>query len=245
MSTKRRDIQDARERSWWWMDNKTVDEGWMIRLGVHAWAVYCVLVRHSDRQGQSFPSAAEISSISGVSTSEVRRSLKLLLGLKLIQRVKRGTSRTPTIYQVRSLPASKSVEAEKTKRAPKSAKVSTPEQAKLDATALLLASLDQADEPEPEPAPVKKRGATRRCPKDWEPVDQHREIAKIEGVDFDRELAMFRDHTFGTARVDWDATFRNWLRSARSISRAHYGSKGKEIDAASKLQQFYETEELV
>ena len=62
----------------------------------------------------------------------------------------------------------------------------------------------------------KKRVAARkRAPKDWEPSDQHRFLARERSVDFAIELAKFRDHTFSTARSDWDATFRNWLRNAK------------------------------
>lgn len=56
---------------------------------------------------------------------------------------------------------------------------------------------------------------TRRCPPDWTPSPADISVAEGEGLPpgaIDRELAKFRDHTFGTARADWSATFRNWIR---------------------------------
>jgi hypothetical protein len=61
----------------------------------------------------------------------------------------------------------------------------------------------------------KKKRATR-LPTDWQPNDIHRQLAKKEGVNTDREADNFRDHATATARtqVDWDAAFRTWLRKA-------------------------------
>lgn len=55
----------------------------------------------------------------------------------------------------------------------------------------------------------------RRVPSLWVPSAQHEEIARARGLDFDLELASFRDYEFGTAKSDADAAFRNWLRKAR------------------------------
>lgn len=62
---------------------------------------------------------------------------------------------------------------------------------------------------------VKRGRAARwtRCPEGWEPNDAHREIARAEGVDFDRQLTLFRDHDFKVPKTDADAAFRTWLRS--------------------------------
>ncbi|GMV19127.1 MAG: hypothetical protein AMXMBFR56_73510 [Polyangiaceae bacterium] len=52
-------------------------------------------------------------------------------------------------------------------------------------------------------------------PSDWHPNLEHARIATALGVDFELELAKFRDHYFRDPRSDADATFRNWLRNAR------------------------------
>jgi hypothetical protein len=64
------------------------------------------------------------------------------------------------------------------------------------------------------PKPAKAK-SWRKVPTDWQPNDTHREIAKAEGRNFDRELAMFKDHEFAKPRSDADAAFRNWLRDER------------------------------
>ena len=70
-----------------------------------------------------------------------------------------------------------------------------------------------------EPPVNRQRGsarATRRCPHDFELTPRLREWALTEapGVDLDRELAKFKDHTFKDSKSDWPATFRNWIRTA-------------------------------
>jgi hypothetical protein len=72
------------------------------------------------------------------------------------------------------------------------------------------------DEPEP-PQPDTAAKAKRACqlPDSWTPNDSHRDIAKAEGRDVDREATKFRDHftANGKPMKDWDRTFNNWLRS--------------------------------
>lgn len=76
-------------------------------------------------------------------------------------------------------------------------------------------------------APVVERAPrpkpSKRCPTDWMPSEADRGIGEGEGLtpgEIDRALAKMRDHSFKTARVDWSAAFRNWLRSdAESKSR--------------------------
>lgn len=61
-----------------------------------------------------------------------------------------------------------------------------------------------------------KAKATKRCPEDWSPSPADRAVGEVEGMtsgEIDRALAKMRDHTFKTARSDWSATFRNWLRA--------------------------------
>ena len=51
-------------------------------------------------------------------------------------------------------------------------------------------------------------------------------MLKHPAVNADAETEKFRDHTFGTARSDWDGTWRNWIRKA---AEAHPG-KAQRID---------------
>lgn len=77
-----------------------------------------------------------------------------------------------------------------------------------------------ADAPVVVRAPKPK--SSRRCPDAWVPSegDLAAEPALTSG-EIERELAKFRDHTFATARTDWSATFRNWIRRAAESKPRH------------------------
>lgn len=55
---------------------------------------------------------------------------------------------------------------------------------------------------------------TKRCPPDFVVTPDMRAWAEAErpNVNIDSATAAFRDHTFATARSDWPATWRNWIR---------------------------------
>jgi uncharacterized protein YdaU (DUF1376 family) len=63
--------------------------------------------------------------------------------------------------------------------------------------------------------PRKPRPA-KRCPEDFDPGPEGLQWAAehAPGVDVRAETAKLRDHTFATARSDWLATWRNWIRKA-------------------------------
>lgn len=63
------------------------------------------------------------------------------------------------------------------------------------------------------------RRASRSCPKDFQISAELISAMRAEcpSVDIARETAKFRDHTFGTARTNWEATWRNWIRKAAEI----------------------------
>jgi hypothetical protein len=60
------------------------------------------------------------------------------------------------------------------------------------------------------------RKRATQLPDDWQPNEQHRDYATQERVDLEFQAAKFRDHARanGKTQKDWDATFRNWLRTA-------------------------------
>jgi hypothetical protein len=75
---------------------------------------------------------------------------------------------------------------------------------------------------EPEQKPRRKTKRAEQLPDSWAPTDAHRELARTEGRDCDREATKFRDHAEATGRVmkDWNAAFRTWLRSDIGRGRA-------------------------
>jgi hypothetical protein len=68
----------------------------------------------------------------------------------------------------------------------------------------------------------KKRRATA-LPDGWTPTPAHAAIAADRHVDLDLEADKLRDWAIskGEARIDWDATFRNWLRNAKPAANGH------------------------
>lgn len=86
----------------------------------------------------------------------------------------------------------------------------------------------------------KAKGAvtpSRRCPEDFEPSVAVLATGESEGLSWgqiERELAKFRDHEFRSPRKDWDAAFRNWLRTA---AEQHGGTNGRLSPAKEKQNE--------
>lgn len=78
---------------------------------------------------------------------------------------------------------------------------------------------------------VRDVGRSRRVPATFAPDESHHAIAEERGVDLQRELASMRDHEFASARSDWAATFRNWLRRASPVAPVR-GQREHPTDAA-------------
>lgn len=68
---------------------------------------------------------------------------------------------------------------------------------------------------ESEPLPPKTRKRAITLPADWKPNPTHARIALERGIDLEAQAEKFRDYAraHGKAYRDWDAGFRNWLRS--------------------------------
>lgn len=64
-------------------------------------------------------------------------------------------------------------------------------------------------------APAPKR-PSKRVPESWSPTERTFAMLAEEGHDagaLERALTRMRDHEFKSARSDWDAAFRNWVRT--------------------------------
>lgn len=68
---------------------------------------------------------------------------------------------------------------------------------------------------ETQPLPAKTRKRAVPLPADWKPNPTHARIALERGIDLEAQAEKFRDYAraHGKAYRDWDAGFRNWLRS--------------------------------
>lgn len=88
---------------------------------------------------------------------------------------------------------------------------------------------------ESEPLPAKKRKRAVPLPADWKPNPTHARIALERGLDLEAQAEKFRDYAraHGKAYRDWDAGFRNWLRSDYTKpenSSKHYVSQGERVE---------------
>lgn len=88
---------------------------------------------------------------------------------------------------------------------------------------------------ESEPLPAKKRKRAVPLPADWKPNPTHARIALERGIDLEAQAEKFRDYAraHGKAYRDWDAGFRNWLRSPYvkpENASSHYVSQGERVE---------------
>src|SRR5215211_6743429 len=81
--------RDRRTRHTFWIDDRVIDDFAPVMgqypFGAAALAVYAVLARRADRDGDSWPSLGLIAEDSGTSTSTVKRALRLLELLELVE----------------------------------------------------------------------------------------------------------------------------------------------------------------
>lgn len=71
-----------------------------------------------------------------------------------------------------------------------------------------------------------------RLPSDWQPTDENWSFALGEGMtvpDIETEAAKFRDYWTAKGgkdgrKLDWDATWRNWIRNRRTAKRPGTGT---------------------
>lgn len=88
---------------------------------------------------------------------------------------------------------------------------------------------------ETQPLPAKARKRAVPLPADWKPNPTHARIALERGIDLEAQAEKFRDYAraHGKAYRDWDAGFRNWLRSDYTKpenASTHYVSQGERVE---------------
>lgn len=88
------------------------------------------------------------------------------------------------------------------------------------------------------PKSALKPKPTMRCPDAWSPSKEDLDVGAEEGFspgEIDRELAKIRDFEFATARADWSAVFRNWLRRAAETRPTRQGQAHERPHHSAKL----------
>lgn len=74
--------------------------------------------------------------------------------------------------------------------------------------------------------PTARKRTTRKpekpLPSDWQPNDKHRDLARTQRLDLEREAFRFRNHAQANDRRqrDWDSAFTNWLDKAFPVPAA-------------------------
>ncbi len=64
---------------------------------------------------------------------------------------------------------------------------------------------------------LKPKRPAKRAPKDFQASGSILDFGRQHGFSESEildEIAAFKDHTFASAKTDWPATFRNWLRKS-------------------------------
>jgi hypothetical protein len=87
-------------------------------------------------------------------------------------------------------------------------------------------AMTRADPPSDSNTNKSKRAsapASRKCPPEFEP-DADFARAECPDMDVPREISKFRDWEFKTARKDWPATWRTWVRNCRDRGQYAKGS---------------------
>jgi len=77
-------LVDARPHTRWSLDNNLIDQGWIKRIGLEAWAVYCVIVREVEG-GEEFPSLSYMHTVTGIEKEKLQVALKVLRDRGLIE----------------------------------------------------------------------------------------------------------------------------------------------------------------
>src|SRR5690554_1242026 len=87
--------------TWWFhVFRSMIDAGDVAKIGPHAFTVYAVIKAHSDlHTGLAFPGVEEISSRSGVSLAQVKRSLTVLEEFGYLKKRRVGRSNRYTLRE--------------------------------------------------------------------------------------------------------------------------------------------------
>jgi DNA-binding transcriptional regulator YhcF (GntR family) len=189
---------------------------WMIRdhsIPRSAVLVYAALSSRGGL-GEICPSQATLADEAGISERTVRRMLKSLEELGVVQRHERRggegrATKLPDGYTLHpngskkladNLAGSSKLAAKKSEATGQELQAILP----IEVTSEVARAKPAKTKPHPLPA-------------DWKPTPEHRAFAAERGVDVDTEAEAFRAHAEAHAReaVVWNAAFRQWLIKAR------------------------------
>jgi hypothetical protein len=230
----KRQLVDTRRRGWWWAENDLIDAGWMAKMGPHTWAVYCVLLREADGDGYSFPSLSTISEKSGVSPAQVKRALHVLRDIPLVERSRKGTPTTTSVYRLLNVPGGPSNLRERP---------TIPDEGRKSAAKLteagIIAAFDEAWDLYPKRPNNSRMAALKAF------------MARVkEGVSPDDMIAGVKAYAKYCQAEKTEPRFVK-MTSTFFGPNHHFASdfstseSGQDSDAAKKLEDFYRDEEVI
>lgn len=192
-------------------DGWSVLPNWVVRnapLDNGEKMLFIALLNRANSRGESWPSLAVLSKDTGLSESTVRRRLKKLVGLGMIEKINRKTDDGEylnNLYKVNVWQPGGYGQSDHTYGQ------GDPTYGQGDLLSTTQRSTTQG---------VRKPETT--IPEGWAPNEKHREYAQAQRIDLTHELGQFTSWARAKdARYrDWDAAFRNWLGKAKSFGRS-------------------------
>lgn len=202
----------------WRLDIPTTDK--MVLLALADW---------SNEEGACWPSMAQLAKKSGLTDRAIRAAVGRLVSMGHLTRHEvAGKGVHYTVHPGTTFRPARG--------SPRNEVPNTPERPSANTSGTTKPTSEAKASSVVRVTPAKpkrtKSVPSKRCPDSWMPSPGDLEVGEGKGLspgEISEELAKFRDHTFGTARSDWSATFRNWLREAarRTKPRAHHGKPDK------------------
>jgi hypothetical protein len=182
--------------------------------------VALALLDHWSRAGETFPSVQRLSAWTSLDRTAVMRALAGLERRGAVVVTKRnGAANRYQLGQLLLLPVAESDQLPSaTGRSERPQPV-----AESDSTSRGERHEGTQKGTQKEPS-VRRASKWTRVPSTFQPNDDERELAKTLRVNFEIELAKFRDHEFAKPKVDPHAAFRNWLRTAGRFGNGRNGA---------------------
>jgi len=183
-------------------------------LGGACFGVYWTLQRHADKAGTCWPSLDTLADANHLSRMHVTRCLTKLEEGGWITRTKRATTRglsTSTLYTVSANPSKSGCNTRRT----------SDEHASVVDVTRTRPKLDENQDTPSLRSGVSVTPSKRLLPDDWEPTPTMVETAAAKHgmtlVQVADKTEQFRDwaKSSGKKYLDWDATWRNFMRPSR------------------------------
>lgn len=192
-------------------DGWSVLPNWVVRdapLDNGEKLLFIALLNRANSRGESWPSLSVLSKDTGLSESTVKRRLKKLVGLGMIEKINRKTDDgeyLSNLYKVNVWQPGGLGQSDHT-------------YGQGDPT------LGQGDllstKQEVQPKKVRRKPETT-LPDDWVPTDGHLAYARESGIDLSHESEQFKNWALAkdVRYRDWNAGFRTWLGNARKWAK--------------------------